>query len=119
MEAPGKRKREGEGGGSLPAPAPPSLSLGTSSMRDVNVYKRERQIGSGTFGQVYLASERGQPNVLVALKRINMEMESNGFPITAIREIRLLKALRHRNFVELKEIVTSKGEKDCRPPSCH
>ena len=79
-------------------------------MRDVNVYKREKQVGVGTFGQVFLASERGRPDVVVALKKISMEMESNGFPITAIREIRLLKALRHRNFVELKEIVTSKGE---------
>ena len=46
---------------------------------------------------------------IVALKRINTEQEENGFPITAIREVKILKALEHKNIVKLKEIVTSKG----------
>lgn len=33
------------------------------------------------------------------------------FPLTAIREIKLLKLLRHENIVNLKEIVTGKGTK--------
>lgn len=48
-------------------------------------------------------------NEIVALKRINTEQEENGFPITAIREVKILKALNHVNIVKLKEIVTSKG----------
>jgi serine/threonine protein kinase len=32
------------------------------------------------------------------------------FPITAIREIKILKKLNHENIVKLKEIVTSKGK---------
>ena len=44
---------------------------------------------------------------VVALKRINTEQEENGFPITAIREVKILKALNHSNIVNLKEIVTS------------
>lgn len=47
---------------------------------------------------------------IVALKRINTEAEENGFPITAIREVKILKALKHDNIVQLKEMVTSKGE---------
>lgn len=47
---------------------------------------------------------------IVALKRINTEQEENGFPITAIREVKILKALHHENIVKLREIVTSKGE---------
>lgn len=31
------------------------------------------------------------------------------FPITAIREIKILKKLQHENVIKLKEIVTSKG----------
>lgn len=31
------------------------------------------------------------------------------FPITAIREIKILKVLRHKNVVNLREIVTSAG----------
>lgn len=44
------------------------------------------------------------------MKRINTEEEENGFPLTAIREVKILKALSHPNVVELKEIVTSKGK---------
>jgi serine/threonine protein kinase len=47
---------------------------------------------------------------IVALKRINTEQEENGFPITAIREVKILKALHHENIVKLREIVTSKGK---------
>jgi len=46
---------------------------------------------------------------IVALKRINTAQEENGFPITAIREVKILKALKHPNVVNLREIVTSKG----------
>ena len=44
----------------------------------------------------------------VALKRILMEHEKEGFPITALREIKMLQKLKHPNITELLEIVTSK-----------
>jgi serine/threonine protein kinase len=47
---------------------------------------------------------------LVALKMIRMDNEKEGFPITAIREIKLLSTLKHENIVNLREIVRSKGE---------
>ncbi|RZC65155.1 hypothetical protein C5167_008845 [Papaver somniferum] len=51
--------------------------------------------------------------VIVALKKIRMDNEREGFPITAIREIKILKKLHHENVIKLKEIVTSTGpEKD-------
>lgn len=46
---------------------------------------------------------------LVALKRIRMEAEKDGFPVTAVREIKLLQTLRHPNVVELVEMLVSKG----------
>ncbi|KAJ4767391.1 Cyclin-dependent kinase 9 [Rhynchospora pubera] len=50
---------------------------------------------------------------IVALKKIRMDNEREGFPITAIREIKILKKLHHQNVIQLKEIVTSPGpEKD-------
>ncbi|CAN6470690.1 unnamed protein product [Victoria cruziana] len=50
---------------------------------------------------------------IVALKKIRMDNEREGFPITAIREIKILKKLHHENIIQLKEIVTSPGpEKD-------
>ncbi len=77
-------------------------------MRDVDAYEKKFQVGEGTYGSVFVASDRAS-NEIVALKRINTEQEENGFPITALREVKLLKGLKHPNMVLLKEIVCSKG----------
>ncbi|KAI9141280.1 Pkinase-domain-containing protein, partial [Paraphysoderma sedebokerense] len=65
-------------------------------------------VGEGTYGKVYKAKHRPSGR-LVALKRIGIEVEKEGFPITALREIKLLQALRHENVVQLQEIVSSKN----------
>ena len=72
-------------------------------------YEKLRQIGEGTYGQVYLARDV-RDGALVALKRVRMDNEREGFPITAIREIKLLKRLEHPNVIRLKEIVRSQCE---------
>ena len=38
-----------------------------------------------------------------------MENEKEGFPITALREIRILQLLRHENIVNLIEICRTKA----------
>lgn len=78
-------------------------------LRDVHVYARKHQLGQGTFGSVFMGADKATGEV-VALKRINTEQEENGFPITAIREVKILKALNHENVIKLKEIVTSKEQ---------
>jgi len=77
-------------------------------MRDVDAFEKKFQVGEGTYGSVFVARDRSS-NEIVALKRINTEQEENGFPITALREVKLLKGLKHPNMVLLKEIVCSKG----------
>jgi len=78
--------------------------------RSVDVFQSVEQIGEGQYGQVWLAREQeGDKTVMVALKKIKMDNEKEGFPITAIREIKILKNLRHPNIVRLREIVTSKA----------
>lgn len=47
--------------------------------------------------------------VIVALKKVRLENEKEGFPITAVREIKILKQLNHENIVNLIEIVTDKS----------
>ena len=78
------------------------------------VYVIVSQVGEGTFGKVYKAR-----NVItgrfVALKRIRMEAERDGFPVTAMREIKLLQSLRHENVVRLHEMMVANGE--CSSPS--
>lgn len=45
----------------------------------------------------------------MALKRIRLEVEDEGIPSTALREISLLRELSHENIVELKDCVQSEG----------
>ena len=81
-------------------------------LRDVSVFDKKHQLGKGTYGDVFMGSDR-ETKEIVALKKINTEQESNyGFPITTIREVKILKALTHVNIVKLKEIVTSKEQRD-------
>ena len=43
----------------------------------------------------------------MALKRILMHNEKDGMPITALREIKILKALNHKNIVKVLDIVVT------------
>ena len=52
------------------------------------------KIGQGTFGEVWKA-RCIQSNRIVALKKVLMENEREGFPITALREIKILQQLRN------------------------
>lgn len=46
----------------------------------------------------------------MALKKVRLENEKEGFPITAVREIKILRQLNHKNIVNLREIVTDKQD---------
>lgn len=61
-------------------------------------YQKLDKIGEGTYGVVYKARDT-TTGELVALKKIRLEAEDEGIPSTAIREISLLKELKHPNIV--------------------
>lgn len=69
------------------------------------------KLGEGTFGEVHKARSVKTGHI-VALKKILMHNEKDGFPITALREIKLLKMLCHPNVLKLEEMVVErpKGE---------
>lgn len=67
-------------------------------------YQKLEKIGEGTYGVVYKAKDRVNETI-IALKRIRLEAEDEGIPSTAIREISLLKELRHPNIVRLYDVV--------------
>lgn len=69
----------------------------------------ESVVGAGTYGKVFKAIHIYTQDQ-VALKKIRMEGERDGFPITAVREIRLLQHLRHQNVVALQEVMVEKNE---------
>lgn len=57
------------------------------------------KLGEGTYGVVYKAQNL-VTGELVAIKKIKLDKEDDGVPSTAIREISLLKNLKHPNVVE-------------------
>lgn len=76
------------------------------SCRDVNDYQKLNLIEEGSYGVVYRAKhiKSGQ---IVALKRLKLEAEKDGFPVTSIREIHTLKMLKHPNIVMVTDVVTN------------
>ncbi|XP_029401734.1 cyclin-dependent kinase 3 isoform X2 [Mus pahari] len=78
-----------------------SVSPGSST--DMDVFQKVEKIGEGTYGVVYKARNKvtGQ---LVALKKIRLDPETEGVPSTAVREISLLKELKHPNIIKEKKL---------------
>ena len=70
----------------------------------VSKYEKISKIGQGTFGEVFKARSRTEKSKIVALKKVLMENEKEGFPITALREFKVLQLLNHKNIVNLLEI---------------
>lgn len=72
------------------------------------IEKPGSNLGEGTYGVVYKALDK-QTKEVVALKRIRLEVEDEGIPSTALREISLLRELNHENIVKLKDCVQADG----------
>ncbi|KAG5175626.1 cyclin-dependent kinase [Tribonema minus] len=65
-------------------------------------------IGSGTYGEVFKCEDT-QTGTIVAVKRIRTDLEDEGIPSTALREISVLRELQHPNIVDLQDCVQSAG----------
>lgn len=66
-------------------------------------YVKGRTLGEGTWGRVYEAN-RKKDNVIVAVKRIKQNIEGKndgGVSFSALREVKYLRELRHRNIIEV------------------
>lgn len=68
-------------------------------------FRKLKKIGEGTYGEVYEALDTVNNNRRVAMKKLHIENKDEGIPITALREMCILKHLHHENIVELYEII--------------
>uniref|UniRef100_A0A8C6UDR4 cyclin-dependent kinase n=1 Tax=Neogobius melanostomus TaxID=47308 RepID=A0A8C6UDR4_9GOBI len=78
-------------------------SLSEIGFGKLETYIKLDKLGEGTYATVFKGRSKLTEN-LVALKEIRLEHEE-GAPCTAIREVSLLKDLKHANIVTLHDIV--------------
>ncbi|XAR48156.1 Cyclin-dependent kinase [Bertholletia excelsa] len=72
--------------------------------RSVDEFEKLNKIDEGTYGVVYRAKDK-KTGEIVALKKVKMEKEREGFPLTSLREINILLSLHHPSIVDVKEVV--------------
>jgi serine/threonine-protein kinase BUR1 len=96
----------------LAAAPPPGMTdptqrrfRGSARISEYEVMKEK--LGEGTFGVVSKGVSKRSGKVF-ALKKILMHNEKDGFPITALREVKLLKMLSHPNILKLEEMAVER-----------
>merc|ERR1712071_19182 len=73
--------------------------------RSVEEFEITNKVEEGTYGVVYRAREKHGKKEMVALKKLKMDREREGFPITSLREVNTLLRSQHKNIVTVREIV--------------
>ncbi|BDA40576.1 Cyclin-dependent kinase E-1 [Coccomyxa sp. Obi] len=99
--------------------APPQKDNAPSTVQDplaaVPAYLSEHytvidKIGEGTYGVVYMAKTKDQHPRMLAIKTFKPGKEGDGISPTAIREIMLLRELKHDNIVHLDAVHLHRPE---------
>lgn len=73
---------------------------------ETNYEKQGQAIGEGTYGTVWKAIDK-RNNTVVALKKVNLKNEREGFPTTSIREISVLQRCQNKHVVKLLDVCMS------------
>tara|TARA_B110000977_G_scaffold119801_2_gene154359 strand:+ start:18692 stop:20716 length:2025 start_codon:yes stop_codon:yes gene_type:complete len=76
----------------------------TATCRSVFQFEQLNRIDEGTYGVVFRARDK-QSGEIKALKKVKMEKEKEGFPMTALREANILLSMSHPNVVDVSEMV--------------
>ncbi|GAO46394.1 hypothetical protein G7K_0625-t1 [Saitoella complicata NRRL Y-17804] len=73
-------------------------------------YLKEEKVGEGTYAVVYVGKQI-DTNIKIAIKKIKVgpaDQAKNGIDLSAIREIKLLRELRHENIIHLLDVFSQK-----------
>lgn len=84
------------------------------AVREPEVYTAfKKSLRRIAYGVVYRARDR-QTSRVVALKqvRISAEERQNGVPITALREISILRSLKHSNVINVMDVAVGEHVMD-------
>ncbi|CAM2010360.1 serine/threonine-protein kinase [Acanthopleuribacter pedis] len=78
--------------------------------QDLGPYHIEKVIGEGGMGRVYLARDKNQPELKVALKTIHPNYLSSTFLARFERERQILARLNHPNIASLYSVSSKRSE---------
>lgn len=81
---------------------------GFRACRSVDCFRRLNRIEEGTYGVVFRAQDK-ETDEIVALKKLKLEREREGFPVTSLREINALMQAKHPHIVNIREMVVGSG----------
>lgn len=71
------------------------------------LYIKDKKVGEGTYAIVYLGRQLST-NRKVAIKKIKIGQLKEGLDISAIREVKFLREIKHENIIELIDVFSSK-----------
>ncbi|EGC46119.1 cyclin-dependent protein kinase [Histoplasma capsulatum var. duboisii H88] len=90
-------------------PSPARAAPSTMDKRQPpSSFQQLEKLGEGTYATVFKGRNR-QTGEMVALKEIHLDSEE-GTPSTAIREISLMKELKHENIVSLYDVIHTENK---------
>ncbi|VVT53723.1 uncharacterized protein SAPINGB_P003717 [Magnusiomyces paraingens] len=69
-------------------------------------YTKERKVGEGTYAEVYVGRDQ-ENGRLIAIKALKVTGFKEGLDMSAIREIKFLQEIRHRNVIELIDVFAT------------
>lgn len=72
----------------------------------VQTYTKDKKVGEGTYAVVYVGKQV-KTNRKIATKEIKTGLFKDGLDMSAIREVKYLKELRHQNVIELIDVFMS------------
>ncbi|KAK0722476.1 kinase-like domain-containing protein [Lasiosphaeria miniovina] len=89
-------------------PITPRHTVAMDTKRHPSSFQQLEKLGEGTYATVFKGRNR-QTGDFVALKEIHLDSEE-GTPSTAIREISLMKELKHENIVALHDVIHTENK---------